>query len=45
MKELGNHELQAGMPADVLVLTGERTMIDYLLRPILRRMEQSFKES
>jgi protease secretion system membrane fusion protein len=45
MKDLGNHELQAGMPADVLVLTGERTMIDYLLRPILRRMEQSFKES
>ena len=44
LKELGRRELHAGMPADVVILTGERTMLGYLLRPLLQRLDLSFKE-
>ena len=30
-------ELTPGMPAEVYIMTGERTMLDYLLRPVLRQ--------
>ncbi|MEI7840728.1 MAG: HlyD family type I secretion periplasmic adaptor subunit [Methylococcaceae bacterium] len=32
--KLGNMELLPGMPADVLINTGERTVFEYLLQPI-----------
>lgn len=32
--KLGNLELLPGMPADVLINTGERTVVEYLLQPI-----------
>jgi len=44
LKELGRRELHAGMPADVVILTGERTMLGYLMMPLLRRLDLSFKE-
>ncbi|MEQ9014678.1 MAG: HlyD family type I secretion periplasmic adaptor subunit [Marinovum algicola] len=37
-------ELVAGMPADVMILTGERTLLDYLLRPLADSLTRSFKE-
>lgn len=37
-------ELIAGMPAEVLIVTGERTMIQYLLEPLLRAFWRSFRE-
>ncbi len=36
--------LSAGMPADVYVLTGERTTLDYLVRPFVDSLGKSFRE-
>ncbi|MFA6314271.1 MAG: HlyD family type I secretion periplasmic adaptor subunit [Sterolibacterium sp.] len=44
MKELGTRQMQAGMPAEVVVKTGERTVLTYLLHPLLKRMAASMKE-
>ncbi|PLC48163.1 hemolysin D [Pollutimonas subterranea] len=41
---LGNNVIRAGMPASVLIRTGERTMMSYLLKPLLERLNKSFKE-
>lgn len=45
MKKLGRQQMQPGMPADVVIKTGERTMLIYLLKPLLRRLAVSLKES
>lgn len=44
MAKLGRHPLQAGMPAEVVIKTGERTFGGYLLKPLLSRMAFAFKE-
>jgi len=44
MKKLGNHRIQPGMPVDVTILTGERTMLQYLMKPLSDRMARSMKE-
>ena len=44
MKKLGSRQMQAGMPAEVVVKTGSRTMLTYLLSPLLKRMATSLKE-
>lgn len=38
-------ELVPGMPAEVLIVTGERTLIQYLLKPFLDAMWRSFRET
>ena len=38
-------ELTPGMPADVMILTGERTMLDYLVRPFIESVTKSFREN
>lgn len=43
-KKLGKHLMQAGMPADVVIKTGERTFASYLLKPFLTRMQFAFTE-
>lgn len=44
--ELGRHKItpQAGMQADVVIITGERTVLQYLLRPLLSRLTSGMKE-
>ncbi len=37
-------KLTPGMPADVLILTGERTMLQYLLQPLADRIATSMRE-
>ena len=37
-------ELYAGMPAEVFIATGERTLIDYLLHPLLHTVEYAMRE-
>ena len=37
-------KLHPGMPADVVILTGERTVLDYLVSPIARYVYLSFRE-
>ncbi|WP_207481385.1 HlyD family type I secretion periplasmic adaptor subunit [Arenibaculum pallidiluteum] len=34
-----------GMPAEVMIATGERTMLDYLVQPFLDSLRRSFRES
>lgn len=38
-------KLVPGMSADVMILTGERTVLDYLLRPFTESITKSFRES
>ncbi len=44
MKKLGSRQMQAGMPAEVVIKTGSRTMLTYLLNPLLKRVATSLKE-
>jgi protease secretion system membrane fusion protein len=44
IRKLGKRQLQAGMPVEVVVLTGERSMLTYLLHPLLKRLASSMKE-
>lgn len=44
MATLKGLELIPGMPADVMIVTGERTVLDYMLRPLLDALARSFKE-
>lgn len=41
----GGAELVPGMPAEVLIVTGERTMIQYLLEPFEAAFRRSFRET
>ena len=44
IKALGNRQMQSGMPAEVVIKTGERTLLDYILHPLIKRMAASLKE-
>lgn len=43
-KQLGKRQLQPGMPVEVVFLTGERSMLTYLLHPLTKRLAASMKE-
>ena len=42
--KLGNLELVPGMPAEVLINTGERTVFEYLMQPISNAFARAFIE-
>ena len=44
MQTLGSRVLQPGMPAEVIVKTGEQTLLNYLLGPFMKRLASSMKE-
>jgi protease secretion system membrane fusion protein len=44
MKTLGTRQMQPGMPAEIVIKTGERSMLTYLLNPLLKRVAASLKE-
>lgn len=44
MRTLGNRHLQPGMPAEVVIKTGERSLLTYLLHPLTKRLAASMKE-
>jgi protease secretion system membrane fusion protein len=44
LRLMGKNQIQAGMPAEVVVKTGERTFMTYLLKPLADRFARSFKE-
>lgn len=44
MRALAGRRLQAGMPAEVVIKTGERSMLTYLLHPLSKRLAASLKE-
>ena len=41
---LGGRALQPGMPAEIIIKTGEQTLLNYLLGPFLKRLASSMKE-
>lgn len=43
--ELPEIELYPGMPAEAMIVTGRRTALDYLLDPIINRVDRAFRES
>jgi protease secretion system membrane fusion protein len=44
MEALGERKMHPGMPAEIIIRTGERTLLTYLLNPLTRRMAASMKE-
>jgi protease secretion system membrane fusion protein len=44
MSALGKRQMHPGMPAEIIILTGERTMLTYRLNPLTRRLASSMKE-
>lgn len=44
MKALGSRQLQPGMPAEIVIKTGERSLLTYLAAPLLKRLASSLKE-
>lgn len=44
LKKLGHHKIQAGMGVEVIVKTGERSLMAYLLKPLMRRVSASMTE-
>lgn len=45
LARLGQHELQPGMPAEVLIKTGERTAAEYFLQPLIESMNRAWREN
>ncbi len=43
-KALGQRQLQPGMMTEVVIRTGERSLLTYLAYPLVRRLAQSMKE-
>ena len=44
LKELGSRVMQPGMPAEVLIKTGERSLLTYLIHPLTKRLAASLTE-
>jgi protease secretion system membrane fusion protein len=43
-KKLGKRTLQPGMPVEVVLKTGERSLLAYMLHPLTKRLAASMKE-
>ena len=41
---LANLQVRPGMPVDLFVKTGERTMMNYLFRPLVDKFKMSMTE-
>lgn len=44
MKALRQHQIRAGMPAEVFVRTGERTLLNYIIKPLTDRLNNALTE-
>jgi HlyD family secretion protein len=44
LHRLGDVQLVSGMPAEVFLRTGSRTMMSYLLKPVTDQLSRSFKQ-
>ncbi len=43
-KLLAHHQVQSGMPVDMFVKTGERTLANYLIKPLMDRVGSALRE-
>jgi len=44
LKKLGKRQMQPGMPVEVVLRTGERSMLTYLMHPLTKRIAASMNE-
>jgi protease secretion system membrane fusion protein len=44
VRKLGQLQVRPGMPVEVLIKTGERTLLSYLLKPVVDRMHGALRE-
>jgi HlyD family secretion protein len=44
MQKLGSTRLMPGMPVEVFIRTGERTLLSYLMKPLADQMHRAFRE-
>ena len=44
MKQLGNARLMPGMPVEVFIRTGDRTVLSYLMKPLADQTRRAFRE-
>lgn len=44
LEKQGNLELTPGMPADVMMINGERTLVSYMFTPIMDSFRKAFRE-
>jgi protease secretion system membrane fusion protein len=44
MKTLGQRRMQPGMSAEIVIKTGERSLLKYLIYPLTKRLAASMKE-
>jgi protease secretion system membrane fusion protein len=44
MERLGDLKIQPGMPVDVVIKSGERSFMSYLLKPLTDKMAMAFKQ-
>lgn len=44
MQLLAQHQIRAGMPVEIFVKTGERSLMNYLFKPILDRLHAAMSE-
>lgn len=44
MKQVASLKIRAGMPVELFVKTGERTMMNYLLKPVIDRFKMTMSE-
>jgi multidrug efflux pump subunit AcrA (membrane-fusion protein) len=44
VKKIGDVRLSAGMPAEVFIKTGERTALEYLIKPLSDALTHGLKE-
>ena len=44
LKSLGSRQMQPGMPVQVVIKTGERSLLTYLIDPLIKRITVSMKE-
>jgi protease secretion system membrane fusion protein len=42
--KLGKRSMQPGMPAEIIIKTGSKTLLSYLVGPLTRRLASSLKE-
>ena len=43
-RRLDGRQLVSGMPTEVFLQTGSRTMMSYLLKPIAEQLQRTFSE-
>ena len=44
LQKLGELQVQPGMPVDVVIKSGERTFMSYLLKPLSDKLALAFKQ-